>query len=113
MYQTVRIGDQVWMAENLRTTTYNDGSPITLDTSGKFWTFADTEKYCYYANTINADSIKKFGALYNWFVINTNKLAPVGWHVPTMEEWDALQDYLIANGYNLMVLLQEIKLVNH
>ncbi len=100
VYQTVRIGDQVWMAENLRTTRYNDGTPITLDTSGTSWTFAKVEKYCYYLNTTNADSIIKFGSLYNWFVVETEKLAPEGWHVPTDAEWDTLVNYLITNGYN-------------
>lgn len=100
IYQTVRIGNQVWMAENLRTTRYNDGTPITLDTAGLTWTFAKTEKYCFYNNTTNADSIKKFGALYNWFVVNSNKLTPKGWHVPTTAEWDILQNYMISNGYN-------------
>jgi uncharacterized protein (TIGR02145 family) len=100
IYQTVRIGNQVWMAENLRTTRYNDGTPVTLDTSSLTWTFARTEKFCYYNNTANTDSIKKFGALYNWFVVNSNKLAPKGWHVPAAAEWDILQNYMISNGYN-------------
>ena len=51
-------------------------------------------------NTTHADSIKKFGALYNWYAVDTKKLAPKGWHVPTDAEWTILQNYLIANGYN-------------
>jgi uncharacterized protein (TIGR02145 family) len=100
IYQTVRIGNQVWMAENLRTTRYNDGTPVTLDTSKTTWTNARTEKYCYYNNTTNTDSVKKLGALYNWYVVNSNKLAPTGWHVPTAAEWDILQNHMISNGYN-------------
>ena len=59
-----------------------------------------TEAYCYYNNTTNSDSVKKFGALYNWFAVNSGKLAPAGWHVPTDAEWDTLQNYLIVSGYN-------------
>ena len=98
VYRTVRIGNQVWMAENLRTTHYNDGTPVTLDTS--IWTYPKTERYCYYENTTNADSIKKFGALYTWQAVDTKKLAPSGWHVPSYEEWETLKNYLITKGYN-------------
>lgn len=98
VYQTVRIGDQVWMAENLRTTHYNDGTPVTLDTS--IWTYPKTERYCYYENTTNPDSIKKFGALYTWQAVDTKKLAPSGWHVPSYDEWETLKNYLIIKGYN-------------
>jgi uncharacterized protein (TIGR02145 family)/uncharacterized repeat protein (TIGR02543 family) len=102
VYHHVKIGTQVWTMENLRVTKYNDNSPIPLDTSTATWG-ATTSKYCYYNNTSNAESIKKFGALYNWYVVspsNSNKIAPTGWHVPTDAQWDILQNYLIANGYN-------------
>ncbi len=103
VYQTVKIGNQEWTTENLRTTKYNDGSPISNITSKITWDscfYTLTEAYCYYSNTTNSDSIKKLGALYNWFAVNTGRLAPAGWHVPTDAEWDTLQNYLIANGYN-------------
>jgi uncharacterized protein (TIGR02145 family) len=103
VYQSVRIGNQVWMTENLRVTKYNDGTAIPLDTSSSTWNADETPKYCHYNNTTNADSIKKYGALYNWFVVsptNAKKIAPAGWHVPTDAEWDTLENYLIANGYN-------------
>jgi uncharacterized protein (TIGR02145 family) len=100
VYQTVRIGNQVWTVENLRTTKYNDGSAIPLVTDGTEWAALTTPGYCYYNNTTNTDSIKKYGALYNWYAVDTKKLAPKGWHVPTDAEWDTLQNYLIANGYN-------------
>jgi uncharacterized protein (TIGR02145 family) len=102
VYQSVRIGNQVWMTENLRVTKYNDSTAIPLDTSRSTWN-AETPKYCYYDNTTNADSIKKYGALYNWHVVgssNPKKIAPAGWHVPTDAEWDTLENNLIANGYN-------------
>jgi len=102
VYQAVRIGNQVWMAENLRTTKYNDGTPIPLDTSSASWARATTPEYCYPLNTTNADSIKKFGPLYNFYVVNPQnpkKLAPAGWHVPTDAELTILENYLIANRY--------------
>jgi uncharacterized protein (TIGR02145 family) len=100
VYATVKIGGQVWMAENLRTTKYNDGTPIPLVTDATKWTFLPTPAYCYYENAKKADVIRKNGALYNWYVIGTNKLVPPGWHVPTSQEFETLQKYLIANGHN-------------
>jgi uncharacterized protein (TIGR02145 family) len=103
LYQAVRIGSQVWMAENLRVTKYNDGSDIPFDTSTETWKNAKTPKYCFYDNATGTDSIKKFGALYNWYVVsplNLKKIAPAGWHVPSDSEWTVLEKYLIANGYN-------------
>ncbi len=69
-------------------------------TDSAAWLALTTPGYCYYNNTTNADSIKKYGALYNWYAVNTKKLTPTGWHVPTDAEWDTLKNYLIANGYN-------------
>jgi uncharacterized protein (TIGR02145 family) len=104
VYQTVRIGSQVWMTENLRVTKYNDGATaIPYDTATADWTNATTPKYCFYNNTTNTNSMKKFGVLYNWYAIdpaNSKKICPIGWHVPTDAEWDTLQNYLIAKGYN-------------
>jgi uncharacterized protein (TIGR02145 family) len=100
VYHTVRIGNQVWMAENLRTTKYNDSTEIPEDTTQASWGDATTPYFCFYKNTSNADSKRKFGALYNWYVVGTNKLAPKGWHVPSQKEWYTLQNYLISNGYN-------------
>ena len=100
VYQTVKIGNQVWIVENLRTTKYNDGTPIPLVTDTTAWKALTTPGYCYYNNTTHADSIKKYGALYNWYAVDTKKIAPKGWHVPTDAEWTILENYLIANGYN-------------
>ena len=95
VYHAIKIGNQVWTVENFRTTKFNDGTSIPYcgnDTLGP--------QYAYYNNTTNADSIAKFGALYNWYAVNTGKLAIDGWHVPTHEEWEELKDYLVANGYS-------------
>ena len=100
VYTTVKIGNQVWTVENLRTTRYNDCTPIPLVTDRAAWEKLTTPGYCYYDNTTDANFIKKFGALYNWYAVDTKKLAPKGWHVPTEAEWGTLKNYLIANGYN-------------
>jgi len=100
VYSTVKIGNQVWTVENLRTTKYNDGTPIPLVKDSSAWVALKTPGYCYYNNTSNAGIIKKNGALYNWYVVNTDKLAPKGWHVPTDEEWTQLETYLVLKGYN-------------
>lgn len=98
VYQSVRIGNQVWTVENLRTTKYNDNTPIANVTDNTAWNSLATGAYCYYAN--NAANKVKYGALYNGYAVNTGKLAPEGWRVPTDAEWDTLQNYLIVNGYN-------------
>ncbi|NLG18079.1 MAG: hypothetical protein GX556_12175 [Fibrobacter sp.] len=102
-YSTVLIGNQIWTVENLRTTKYNDGTPIPNVTDDAEWAALTTPGYCYHNNTTDADTIKKWGALYNWYVVsptNPEKIAPEGWRVPTDTDWTVLEEYLIANGYN-------------
>jgi len=100
VYHTIKIGNQIWTVENLRTTHYNDGNPIKLHTDSATWSTGTDGKYCYYDNTTNPDSIKKYGALYNWYAVNTKKLTPAGWRVPTNEDWEILEAYLVENGSN-------------
>jgi uncharacterized protein (TIGR02145 family) len=103
VYKVVKIGNQLWTVENLRATKYNNGTAIPLVTVNAAWNALTTPGYCYYNNTTNTDSIKKFGALYNWYIVNPSnpkKIAPVGWHVPTDAEWTILENYMIATGYN-------------
>jgi uncharacterized protein (TIGR02145 family) len=105
VYQTVRIGNQIWTVENLRVTRFNDGTAIPLDTSTATWDSLYNNgltipAYCFYNNMTNTDSIKKWGALYNWNAVNTGKLAPKGWHVPSDSEWEVMQNYLVMHGYN-------------
>ncbi len=93
VYHTMTIGTQVWMVENLKTTKYNDGSAIPLVIDGTAWRALSTPGYCWYNN--DAVTCKNtYGALYNWFTVNTGKLAPTGWHVPTDAEWTTLSDFL-------------------
>jgi len=91
-YKTTKIGDQVWMAENLKTTKYNDGTSIPLVTDPTTWSNLTTPGYCWYNN----DQAYKatYGALYNWFTVNTGKLCSTNWHVPSDTEWTTLTDYL-------------------
>jgi uncharacterized protein (TIGR02145 family) len=99
-YKTIKIGNQVWMAENLRTNKYSDLSDIPYVSDSTSWVSLKSAGFCYYNNTKNEDSINKFGALYNWYTVESNKLAPAGWHIPSDSDWDTLQEYLINNGYN-------------
>lgn len=94
VYKTVTIGTQTWMAENLRTTKYNDGTAIPNVTDGDEWSNLSTGAYCNYDNTTNIVTIATYGRLYNWYAINTEKLAPEGWHVPSYDEWAVLISYL-------------------
>jgi len=93
VYRTITIGNQVWMAENLKTTKYNDGNSITLVTDGAVWSNLTTPGYCW-DNNDAATYKNTYGALYNWYAVNTGKLAPTGWHIPTDEEWTTLTTFL-------------------
>lgn len=97
-YKIVKIGTQWWMAENLKVTKYNDGTAIPNVTDATAWAALTTGAYCDYDNSTANGT--KYGHLYNWYTVNTGKLAPAGWHVATDAEWTTLKTYLIANGYN-------------
>jgi uncharacterized protein (TIGR02145 family) len=101
IYKTVIIGDQLWMAENLKTTKYSDGTDIPLVTDGLKWASLTSPGFCWYDNDRETCG-DIYGALYNWFAVNTDILCPDGWHVPDNEEWGILADYLggvkIAGG---------------
>ncbi len=88
-YKTIIIGDQNWMAENLRTTKYNDGTDIPLVSGTSEWINMSSPGYCWYLN--DEEKYKNiYGALYNWHAVNTGNLCPDGWHVPDDSEWAAL-----------------------
>ena len=93
VYHTVAIGTQVWMVENLKTTKYNDGAAIPLVTDGTAWAALAAPGYCWFNNDSSSNK-NTYGALYNWYTVNTGKLAPTGWHVPTDSEWSVLTTYL-------------------
>jgi uncharacterized protein (TIGR02145 family) len=89
VYKTILIGTQIWMAENLKTTRYNDNNLIPFISGSSDWTALSTPGYCWYNN----DSIV-YGALYNWHAVSTNKLCPSGWHIPTNDEWMTFASFL-------------------
>ena len=92
-YKTVQIGDQVWMAENLKVSHYRNGDAIPTGHSESEWSNLSTGAYAVYGgNESNADT---YGYLYNWYAVDDSRnIAPEGWHVPTDAEWTILTDYL-------------------
>ena len=106
VYNTVTIGDQTWMAANLNTTKYTDGTAIPNVNTG--WGELGTGAYCDYNNT--ASNSTTYGRLYNWYAVDNNtatkvasnggkKICPVGWHVPSGDEWVIFKTYLEDNNY--------------
>lgn len=101
VYRTVILGNQTWMAENLRVTRYRNGDsigttfPANKDVSQEInpkyqWVYGGNEKYA-----------ATYGRLYTWFAATDDRcLCPDGWHVPSDSEWTILENHLIANGYN-------------
>ena len=103
VYNTVTIGTQVWMAENLKTTKYNDGTAITSVTSDAEWGALIIGAYSDYGN--NPANSNAYGRLYNWYAVDNNastevasnggkNVCPTNWHVPTDAEWTTLTTYL-------------------
>ena len=93
VYRVVRIGNQYWMAENLKVTHYRNGDPIPNVTDNAQWTALSSGAYCNYNNDPSLADI--YGRLYNWFAVaDPRGLAPVGWHVPSDAEWEILVNYL-------------------
>ena len=95
-YKTITIGTQIWMAENLRTTKYRNGESISIVNLDMEWGGdRNTEACCSYLNTTDKNLIATQGLLYNAYAVNDSRnIAPKGWHVPSIEEWDALITYL-------------------
>jgi uncharacterized protein (TIGR02145 family) len=96
-YNTIIIGTQTWMSENLKTTKFNDGTAIPLVIDNTLWTALTTSGYCWYA--YNSSYKATYGALYNWYTLNATSnggknVCPAGWHVPTEAQWNILTDYL-------------------
>lgn len=89
VYSTVKIGEQVWMGQNLAVTRYNDGTAIPLVSAAKEWAGLDTPAFCWYNNDPDTYG-KAYGALYNWYTLQSDKLCPAGWHLPADDEWQIL-----------------------
>ena len=89
IYETVMIGNQVWMAENLRTTRLNDGSEIELITKKQEWYNNSGPAFSWYNNDSSLFKVP-YGALYNGYVAASDKICPVGWKLPDKEDWKSL-----------------------
>jgi len=97
VYNTVTIGTQSWLVENLKVTHYRNGDAIPNVTSASSWSALTTGAYCCYSN-LTAD-IAKYGLLYNWYAATDSRnLAPTGWHVATNAEYSTLISYLGSNA---------------
>jgi uncharacterized protein (TIGR02145 family) len=105
VYKTIKIGNQIWMAENLSATKFNDGTEIPLISDSTMWSNLKSTGFCWYQNDYN-NAGKTYGAIYNWYAINDTlngkNICPDGWHVPTK------QDYLDLVLYVKMTLLAGI-----
>jgi uncharacterized protein (TIGR02145 family) len=98
VYKTVKIGNQIWMAENLKTTKFNDNSIIPSVTDNTEWAALTTPGYCLYDND-EATYKTAYGVLYNWYTVDKTSnggknVCPAGWHVPTDSEWTILSTFL-------------------
>lgn len=104
VYNTNVIGTQTWIIENLKTTKYNDGTSIPLESVNAKWINIPTPAYCWYNN--DKETYKdSYGALYDNYAIDVTKnggknVCPIGWHVPTNYEFEILTNYLSRNGYD-------------
>ena len=96
VYKTIEIGTQVWMAENLKTTKYNDNMPIPEVADNTAWSNLKIPGYCWYNNdstTYRADH----GAIYNGYTGTAGKICPIGWHIPSYDEWNTLVIFIGGN----------------
>ena len=101
VYNTIRIGTQLWMSENLKVTRYQNGNSIPNITDNSQWGSLTTGAYGNYDN--DANNANTYGHLYNWYAVtNSSNICPTGWHIPTDSEWTILSDFLggesIAGG---------------
>ena len=116
VYETVLIGEQLWMAENLKVTHYNDGSEIPTGYSGSEWAQLETGAYAIYPTysiddasdtsetTCEDDCADVYGNLYNWYAVDDDRgVCPDGWHVPSDDEWTILTDFIAPAGIDSII----------
>jgi uncharacterized protein (TIGR02145 family) len=110
VYQTIKMGSQIWMLENLKTTKYNDGTPITLYTFEEYdinWgSLNNQEAFYQWASTEDLNNVVDeelpydyYGAMYNHFAIESGKLAPNGWRIPSVADFKELENFLAGEGH--------------
>lgn len=106
VYSVIKIGNQYWMNENLRVTSYRNGNTIAYRPDSTQWSNLTSGAYCNYNNDENNVAI--YGRLYNWYAVNNiNQIAPTGWHVPSDADWQTLVDYL-GGAYEAGGKLKEV-----
>ena len=99
VYETVKIGNQIWMAENLKVSRYRNGDLIPNIQDDEDWCNLETGAWCNYDNNPEHDT--KYGKLYNWFAVDDKRgLAPEGWHVPNGRDWNNLLAHLIGEYWS-------------
>ncbi|MCK4639708.1 MAG: fibronectin type III domain-containing protein [Candidatus Marinimicrobia bacterium] len=97
-YKVVKIGDQWWMAENLKVIHYRNGDAIPNVTNNNTWISITTGAYCNYNN--DESYVETYGRMYNWYsAVDSRNIAPEGWHVPSVEEWQTFIDYLGGDDF--------------
>lgn len=97
MYQTVKIGKQIWMVENLKVTHFNNGDELTNTSGAIDWQKSHTAAYAVYNNDTSLKS--DYGLLYNWYAVNDKRgLAPAGWRIPTETDIRELQQLILLNA---------------
>jgi uncharacterized protein (TIGR02145 family) len=92
-YNTIKIGKQTWMVKNLKTTRYNDGTPVALVADSAKWAALSSPAFCWYESDMVSYK-PSYGALYNFYAVNTGKLCPKDWHVPSDADWTILTTFL-------------------
>lgn len=90
-YDTIVIGTQTWLKQNLKTTTYRFGNPVRIIKDNNEWVSWQQGAFCWYDNNPNYKDI--YGALYNYYAAHSQALCPDGWHIPTKAEWNILIEY--------------------
>lgn len=92
IYKTIKIGSQIWMAENLKATKFNNGDSILKEEDETTWSQLVKAAYCNYEN--DETNIIKYGRLYNWYAVNDSRnICPQGWRVPSKEDFETLIYY--------------------
>ena len=119
VYDTIKIGNQIWMLENLKTTKFNDGTPIAEFTFGNDWHNGNTPiPYYQWSNTDDLNNVYDeelpfdyYGAQYNHFAIESGKLAPEGWRIPTEQDFRVLENFISNDGNagNEATVLKSVK----
>lgn len=109
IYNTIKIGNQIWMLENLKTTKFNDGTSIiqyTFDEHGNNWGSLNNQEAFYrWADTSDLNNVvdeeltfDAYGAMYNNWAIESGKLAPTGWRIPTQADFQVLETFIATDG---------------